>query len=151
VATPAGSVWLTEPVASATRSALQDLLARLSPGALLTGFPEVGFYNYVLRLKNPLPQDQFFPGHLDEKAETDVIARLSRRPPDAILYANVLAVGHRSVRFGLDYLPDLDRFVRSRFESAAAYGPGAGPVPRIGDPQFFVEILVPRNATPGSR
>jgi hypothetical protein len=151
VVTPAGSVWLTEPVASATRSALQDLLARLSPGALLTGFPEAGFYNYVLRLKNPLPQDQFFPGHLDERAEADVIARLSRRPPDAILYANVLAVGHRSVRFGIDYLADLDRFVRSRFESAGAYGPGAGPAPRIGDPQFFVEILVPRNATPGSR
>jgi hypothetical protein len=151
VSTPAGPVWLTEPVASTTRAALQDLQARLPPGAHLTGFPEAGFFNYVLRLRNPLPQDQFFPGHLDERAEADVIARLSRRPPDAILYANVLAVGHRSVRFGLDYLSDLDRFVRSRFESAAAYGPGAGPTPRIGDPQFFVEILVPRNTPAGSK
>jgi hypothetical protein len=148
VETPAGSLRLTEPVASTTREALQDLTARIPPGSTLTGFPEAGFFNYVLRLRNPLPQDQFFPGHLDASAEKDAIARLSRRPPDAILYANVLAVGHRAVRFGRDYLRELDGYVRENFEVAASYGPGAGPDPRIGDPQFFVEIRVPRHAAP---
>ncbi|MGH9367998.1 MAG: hypothetical protein ACRD3M_10035 [Thermoanaerobaculia bacterium] len=146
VETPAGSLLLTEPVASVTRDSLQDLAARMPAGGTLTGFPEGGFFNYVLRLSNPLPQDQFFPGHLDEAAEADAIERLSRRPPDAILHANVLAVGHRAVRFGRDYLVDLDRLVRENFEVAASYGPGAGPEARIGDPQFFVEIRVPRAA-----
>ena len=146
VATPAGAVWLTEPVASTTREALQDLSARVPAGGLLVGFPEGGFFDYVLKLRNPLPQDQFFPGHLDARAEADAIALLSRRPPDAILIANVLAVGHGSVRFGRDYLPDLDRFLRANFDAAAAYGPGAGAAPRVGDPQFFVEIRVPRRA-----
>ena len=143
VATPAGSLRLTEPVASATRDALQDLAARVPPGGTLVGFPEAGFFNYVLRLSNPLPEDQFFPGHLDAGAEAAAIRTLARRPPDAILYANVLAVGHGSVRFGRDYLRDLDAFVRERFPPAAAYGPGAGPDPRVGDPQFFIEIRAP--------
>ena len=146
VATPAGSLWLTEPVASTTRDALQDLAARLPAGGTLTGFPEAGFFNYVRRLVNPLPEDQFFPGHLDAAAEASAIAELARRPPDAIVYANVLAVGHGSERFGRDYLTALDRFVRERFPAAAAYGPGAGPAPLVGDPQFFVEIRVPAAA-----
>jgi hypothetical protein len=146
VSTSAGSVLLTEPVAGATRDALSDLEARLPDGGTLTGFPEGGFFNYALGLRNPLAQDQFFPGHLDAAAEAEAIARLSRRAPDAILYANVLAVGHRAVAFGADYLADLDRYVRTNFELAAGYGPGAGPEASIGDPQFFVEILVPRPA-----
>jgi hypothetical protein len=149
VQTAAGSLWLTEPVASTTREALQDLAARMPARGTLTGFPEAGFFNYTLRLSNPLPEDQFFPGHLDASAEAAVIAQLMRRPPDAIVYANVLAVGHRAVRFGRDYLTDLDRFVRENFEVAASYGPGAGSDPRVGDPQFFVEIRVPRQAHDG--
>jgi hypothetical protein len=150
VDTPVGSLWLTEPVASTTREALQDLAARVPARGTLTGFPEAGFFNYVLRLANPLPEDQFFPGHLDAAAEADTIARLARRPPDAILYANVLAIGHRAVRFGRDYLSELDRFVRENFEVAASYGPGAGADARIGDPQFFVEVRVRRGVRAGS-
>ena len=146
VGTPAGAFWLTEPVATATRDALGDLTARVPAGGTLTGFPEAGFFNYVLRLANPLPEDQFFPGHLDAGAEATAIARLAQRPPDAILYANVLAVGHGAERFGRDYLRALDGYVRDHYPPAAAYGPGAGPSRRIGDPQFFVEIRVPAAA-----
>ncbi len=149
VSTPAGPLVLTEPVAGATRDALQDLAARLPDGGTLTGFPEGGFFNYALGLSNPLAQDQFFPGHLNAGAEAEAIERLLREPPDAILYANVLAVGHRAVRFGSDYLRDLDRFVRENFEVAASYGPGAGSEESIGDPQFFVEIRVPSAARRG--
>ena len=143
-------MWLTEPIASTTREALQDLAARMPTRGTLTGFPEAGFFNYTLRLSNPLPEDQFFPGHLNPAAEAAVIAQLRRQPPDAIVYANVLAVGHKAVGFGRDYLTELDRFVRENFEVAASYGPGAGPDPRVGDPQFFVEIRVPRRAHDGS-
>lgn len=144
VETPAGALFLTEPVAGATRAALADLSARVPRGGTLVGFPEIGFANYVLGFRNPLPHEQFFPGHLDADEERDAIRRLEASPPEAIVYANVIAVGHGSRAFGKDYLRALDRFVRARFAPAASYGPGAGPDARVGDPQFFLEIRVPR-------
>jgi hypothetical protein len=143
VTTPAGSLFVPEPVAGATRATLRDLASRVRKGGAITGFPETGFFNWALGLRNPLAQDQFFPGHLDTAAEEDAIALLQRDPPDAIVYADVLTIGHGRAAFGRDYLPRLDRHVRENFATAASYGPGARPGARIGDPDFFVEIRVP--------
>lgn len=144
VSTPAGSLFVTEPVASTTRAALADLAGRVPEGGAMTGFPETGFLNWTLGRRNPLAQDQFFPGHLDSAAEDEAIARLASHPPDAVVYVDVLTIGHGPAAFGRDYLRRLDRYVRDHFVPAASYGPGAGPAPRIGDPNFFIEIRVPR-------
>jgi hypothetical protein len=146
VVTPAGSLYVPEPVAGATRAALADLARRVRPDGAMTGFPETGFLNWTLGRRNPLAQDQFFPGHLDPAAEDEAIARLERDPPDAVVYADVLTIGHGRTAFGRDYLQRLDGYVHDRFTAAASYGPGAGPNPRIGDPDFFIEIRIP--ATP---
>ena len=146
VSTPAGDVWLPEPAAGATRGALEHLRARVPPGGLVTGFPEAGFFDYTLGFRNPLWLEQFFPGRLDAAGEDRVIAALSARPPAALVYANVLAVGEGQRAFGADYLRRLDAAARSAFRAEAAYGPGARPGARIGDPEFFVEIRVPAGA-----
>lgn len=143
VETAAGPLFLLEPVASTTRLAVADLSARLPPGSSLLGFPEGGFLNYALGSESPLPQEQFFPGHLDAAEEEATVRRLATRPPAALLYVNVLAVGHGSTAFGSDYLRILDRFARSRFAPVACYGPGSVPGARIGDPHFFIEVRVP--------
>ncbi len=143
VATPAGTVVLPEPVAVTTRLALADLAERLPPGGTLAGFPEAGFFNYVLGRRNPFAHEQYFPGHLDASEEERFAAELAARPPDVLLYANVLAVGEGARAFGQDYLPALDAAARARTRSAAVYGPGAREEARIGDPGFFVEIRVP--------
>ena len=148
VDTPVGSLRLTEPAASATRAALEDLARRLPGRGTLAGFPETGFYNYALGRRSPFWLDQFFPGHLDESGETRAIGVLESRPPDALLYANVLAAGEGARVFGLDYNERLDAAARARYRTAALYGPGAMPRARIGDPGFFVEILVPRGNGP---
>ncbi|HEY6930443.1 MAG TPA: hypothetical protein VJA66_12265, partial [Thermoanaerobaculia bacterium] len=139
---------LTEPVARTTQEVLVALARHLPPEGALVGFPEGGFFNYVLDRRNPLPQEQFFPGHLDARVERETIRRLSERPPDAVLLANVLAVGHGSLAFGRDYLVELGRFLDERFVAAASFGPGSGPNARIGDAQFFVTIRVPRPSAP---
>jgi hypothetical protein len=144
VETPVGSLSLLEPVAGATRQTLADLSTRVPRHGTLVGFPEGGFFIYALDLRNPLPQEQFFPGHLDSELEDETIHRLEARPPDAVLLCNVIAAGHGSRAFGINYLVRLDRFLRERFASAASFGPGAGPDARIGEPQFFVEVRVPR-------
>jgi hypothetical protein len=143
VTTPAGSLFVPEPVAGATRAALADLAGRVPERGAMTGFPETGFFNWTLGRRNPLAQDQFFPGHLDRAAEDEAIARLERDPPDAVVYVDVLTIGHGRAAFGKDYLERLDRAVREHFAAAAAYGPGAGPDPRVGDPNFFIQIRVP--------
>lgn len=148
VDTPVGSLRLTEPVAAATRAVLDDLSRRLPAGATLAGFPETGFFNYALGRRSSFWLDQFFPGHLDEAGEARAIAVLASRPPDALLYANVLAVGENARVFGRDYYTRLDAAARARFRPSAVYGPGAKPDPRIGDPGFFVEVLVPRETGP---
>jgi hypothetical protein len=143
VETPVGALYLTEPVSGATRGALAALSMRIPPGTAV-GFPETGFFNYALGLDNPLPQEQFFPGHLGQSAERDAIRRLLRERPDVVLYANVLAIGHGRAVFGKDYLAELDRAVRENFPSVESFGPGAREGARIGDPDFFVEIRAPR-------
>lgn len=146
VETPAGNLYLPEPVAAATSAAL-GALKNAPPGSTLAGFPEVGFFNYVLGLRNPFWLEQFFPGHLDDSGEARAIDVLTSHPPDLLLRANVVAVGEGSPAFGRDYLRGLDRAARERFRTAAIFGPGAAPDARIGDPQFFVEILVPARAS----
>ena len=143
VRTPAGSLWLPEPVAGTTRDALGDLGARIPPGGSLSGFPEAGFFGYTLGLRNPFWLEQFFPGRLDAAGEARAIALLASRPPDALLYANVLAIGEGQRAFGSDYLQRLDAAARSAYRTVATYGPGTRPGARIGDPDFFVEIRVP--------
>ena len=90
-----------------------------------------------------MPVEQFSPGHLDEGGERRIASLLARKPPDAILYANVLAVGEGTRAFGEDYSVTLDRAVRSTSRAVSIHGPGARAGARIGDPGFFVEIRVP--------
>ena len=148
VDTPVGSLRLTEPVAATTRAVLEDLARRLQGRATLAGFPETGFYNYALGRPSPFWLDQFFPGHLDETGEARAIRVLETHAPDALLYANVLAAGEGARNFGRDYNARLDAAARARFRTAAVYGPGGLPGARIGDPGFFVEVLVPRETSP---
>jgi len=143
VETPAGALFLPGPVAETTASAL-GALTRLPPDATLSGFPEAGFFGYVLGRRSPFSVEQFFPGHLDEAGEARLVARLRERPPDALVFANVLAIGEGAPAFGRDYLRHLDAAARERYRTAAVFGPGARPGARVGDPQFFVEIAVPR-------
>ena len=146
VRTPVGEVRLLEPVASTTQGALDDLAARVPAGGSLSGFPEAGFFTYALDLRNPFWMEQFFPGRLDAAGEERAIALLGSRPPDALLYTNVVAVGEGQRVFGTDYLRRLDAAARSQFRAEAIYGPGARPDARIGDPDFFVEVRVPQGA-----
>jgi hypothetical protein len=143
VETPAGSLRLPEPIAGATSAAL-GVLRRLPPGATLAGFPEAGFFNYVLGRRNPFWLEQFFPGHLDGRGEARAIGVLTSRLPDLLVRTNVVAVGEGSPAFGRDYLRDLDRASRELYRTVAIFGPGAREGARIGDPGFFVELAVPR-------
>jgi hypothetical protein len=149
VETPAGSLRLPEPIASATSAALAALTT-LPPGATLAGFPEAGFFNYVLGRSNPFWLEQFFPGHLDAPGEERAIRVLTSHPADVLVRANVVAVGEGSPAFGRDYLRELDLAARERYRTVAMFGPGAREGARIGDPGFFIELAEPRRPAVGN-
>jgi hypothetical protein len=144
VRTPVGALWLREPEAGTTRSALAGLAGLFARSGdrdgTLAGFPEAGFFEYALDLRNTFWLEQFFPGRLDAAGEDRAIALLRSRPPEILLYANVLAVGEGQRAFGTDYLRRLDATAREDSTPVAIYGPGARPDARIGDPDFFVEL-----------
>jgi hypothetical protein len=144
VLTPAGNLRMREPYAIATRMALAVLQEYTPRGGTMVGFPEAGFLQYAAGRKGALPEDQFFPGHLDATAERDAIERLEAAPPDAVVYVNVLTVGHGALAFGKDYLGDLDAAARALSQTASYLGPGGRDGARIGDPDFFIEVRVPR-------
>jgi hypothetical protein len=145
VATPAGSVVLREPVAASTSLALAELARVVPEDGRMVGFPEGGFFNYVLGRKSVTSFEQFFPGHADTaEDQRRIIQQLESSPPNAAFLCDVLAVGEHHPAFGRDYSVALDQFVRERFVAVASFGPGAGLDARIGDPQFFVTIRVPR-------
>jgi hypothetical protein len=145
VATPAGRVVLREPVATTTRLTLAELARVVPEDGRMVGFPEGGFFNYALGRKSVTPFEQFFPGHADtEEDERRIIEQLDSSPPNAVFLCDVLTMGEHRPAFGRDYLGALDRFLRERFVAVSSFGPGAGPDARIGDPQFFVTIRVPR-------
>lgn len=141
--TPAGAVVLPGVEARTARPALADLARHLRPGSTLTGFPEAGFFNYVLSMKNPLPLDQFWPGHLDAAGEGEIVRLLESRPPDVVLRINALAVGEGTRAFGRDYSKILGASIERDFRPVAIYGPNAHAGAEIGDADFFVEIRVP--------
>jgi len=148
--TPAGALELAEPLASPTRDALEALARMIPPGRPVAGFPEPGFFQYTRGYRNPLAADQFFPGHLDARAEAETVARLTARPPDAIVLANVVTVGHGPLAFGSDYLVQLGTALDRDFAPVVSFGPGARAGARVGDPDFFVEIRVPRRRIEGN-
>jgi hypothetical protein len=150
--TSAGRVVLPSVEASTSRLVLADLARRLpTREATLLGMPEAGFFEYVTGAKNPLPLEQFWPGHLDARGESRIAELLALHPPDALLLVNALAVGEGARAFGQDYSIALGAFVDARFRPAATYGPDPRPGARIGDPAFFVQVRVPVKGEDGKR
>jgi hypothetical protein len=140
--TPVGAVVLPEVEARTARPVLANLGRHLRPGSALTGFPEAGFFVYALSMRNPLPLDQFWPGHLDTAGERRMVEMLEAKPPTALLRINALAVGEGARVFGRDYSPLLGEYVREAWRPVAIYGPNADirKGAEIGDPDFFIEI-----------
>lgn len=141
--TRVGAVVLPAREARPAGLALADLERRVPRGGSLVGFPEAGFFNYVIGAREPLPVDQFWPGHLDPAGEDRIAARIAAEPPDAVVLVNAIAVGEGLRAFGEDYSRRLGAFLASSTRPVAAYGPGARVGEKIGDPQFFIEIRVP--------
>jgi hypothetical protein len=136
--TPSGSLRLPAERALATAQVLA-FLSTAGTEATLGGFPEAGFFNFVTGIRNPLRQEQVFPGHLDRAAEDRLAERLERSGPRYLLLINQTAPAFGSVAFGRDYAKEVGKVLARRYHLAASFG-DAPPDAPVGWPRFFIRV-----------
>jgi hypothetical protein len=144
--TPAGSLRLRWKEAYAIAGTLDYLAARARPGDTLASFPEAGFFNFVTGLRNPLRDEQIFPGVLDSGEEAEVARRLLASRPRFVLLANRPTPEFGPRAFGEDYAVGLWSAVEGHYSLAASFG-NAPEWASIGAHRFFIRIYEPARPT----
>jgi hypothetical protein len=142
VQTAAGGLRLPRREAAATRDALAHLAAHARAGDALASFPEAGFFNFVAGLRNPLRQEQLFPGTFDERTERQATGRLIASRPRFILLANRPTPEFGARSFGVDYATTLWAAIEAHYDLGASFGP-APPWAGVGSRLFFVHLYEP--------
>jgi hypothetical protein len=145
VATPAGPLRLRFGEAVAVDEALAYLAAHALPGDTLAAFPEGGFFNFVTGLRNPLREEQVFPGVLAGPREIAAARRLELARPRFVLLCNRPTREYGPVRFGTDYAVELWRRVERLYVPTAVFGV-APESARPGARRFLIRLFEPRSA-----
>jgi hypothetical protein len=149
LATPAGNLRLPWKEARSIAGTLDYLAGRARPGDLLASFPEAGFFNFETGMRNPLREEEIFPGVLDSGREAEVVARLLATRPRFVLLADRPTSEYGARAFGDDYAAGLWSAVQDHYFLAATFG-NAREGARIGARGFFIRVYEPIPA-PGGR
>jgi Dolichyl-phosphate-mannose-protein mannosyltransferase len=136
--TAAGALRLPAREALPISYALSYLSTHARPGETLVGFPESGFFNFIVALRNPLRLDQIMPGQLDPDGERKVAHQVAAEGPQFIVLCNRPTPEYGAVAFGRDYADQLWEEVRSHYGLAATFGARADTP--VGAQRFFVRI-----------
>ncbi len=135
--TSAGALRLPAPQATAVAQTLQFLAEHAQVNDGLTGYPAAGFFNFVTRLRNPMREEQFYPGEVVD--ERRVASLLEAHGPRFLLLANQPSTPFGPVSFGRDYATTVWSEVERRYRLAASFG-DAPPDAPVGSPRFFIRI-----------
>jgi hypothetical protein len=96
------------------------LARNTTPGDSIVSFPENGFFNFVTGLHNPLREDLFLPGVLDDAGENEVLASLDREKPKLVLLCNRATNEFGTEPFGKGYAIHLWAKVEERYRQVAS-------------------------------
>lgn len=78
----------TVDVTGETLSRVVDLLRHAPASSTLLALPEGGMINYLARMKNPLPQFQYYSFTTENGLESNVVHALEQTPPDWVAIIN---------------------------------------------------------------
>lgn len=137
--TAAGRLRLPWKEAYAIEGTLDYLAAHARPGDRLASFPEAGFFNFVTGLRNPLREEEIFPGVLDSNRERQAARRLLASRTRFVLLANRPTGEWGARAFGDDYAVELWQTVEDHYNFVATFG-NAGDDARIGGRRFFIRV-----------
>jgi hypothetical protein len=119
--TRVGALRLRVHQAAAVGQVLDYLARNTTPGDSIVSFPENGFFNFVTGLRNPLREDLFLPGVLDDTGENEVLARLDLEKPKLVLLCNRTTNEFGTQPFGQGYAVRLWTEVGERYQQVAAF------------------------------
>jgi hypothetical protein len=140
VASERGTLIAEPDVGMAWNEALSFIRQRTSPGDFVAVFPEGTSLDFMSERRNPLREEIVTPGYLDGPHEARAIRQLeaSAAPLVLITDRNTKEFGGLKT-FGRDYAVEMMRFIESRYEPCATFGPVKDWNLQIGDRPFFIK------------
>lgn len=137
-----GHLFTTHQVGQAMREALDFIEAHTVVGEAMAVLPEGSSITFLSGRRHQLRHQIFIPGLMSEADEREAIACLQQRRVRYVLLVNRPMREFGAESFGRDYYSTLDNWIAQHYRLARVCGPADGAQLQIGDPAFFIKILV---------
>jgi hypothetical protein len=144
IVTPRGTLIAEHDVGIAWNEALAFIDARTQPSDFVAVMPEGTSLDFMSGRRNPLREEIVTPGYLDGANQARAIAQLDASHAPIVLITNRATKEFGATAFGRDYAQEMMRFVESRYEPCAMFGPKKDPSLQIGDRPFFIRAYCRR-------
>lgn len=133
-----GTIIAENDLGVAWNEALAFIGAHTQAGDPIVVLPEGTSLTFLSGRRNPLREEIVTPGFLDAAGENRAIRDLQMAHPRLVLIANRATAEFGPKAFGRDYSVSLMRWIESRYQPCAVFGPLKDPRLQIGDPRFFI-------------
>jgi hypothetical protein len=144
IVTARGTMITERDVGQAWNEALAFIEARTRPSDFVAVMPEGTSLDFMSGRRNPLREEIVTPGYLDGPNEARAIQQLDASGAPLVLITNRATREFGAAAFGRDYAREMMRFVESRYEPCAMFGPKKDPTLQIGDRPFFIRAYCRR-------
>ena len=144
IVTSRGTLIAEHDVGQAWNEALVFIAARTQPSDFVAVMPEGTSLDFMSGRRNPLREEIVTPGYLDGPNEARAIRQLEASDAPLVLITNRATREFGATAFGLDYAQEMMRFIESRYEPCAMFGPKKDPSLQIGDRPFFIRAYCRR-------
>ncbi len=142
--TSRGTLIAEHDVGQAWNEALAFIAARTQPSDFVAVMPEGTSLDFMSGRRNPLREEIVTPGYLDGPNEARAIGQLEASGAPLVLITNRATKEFGATAFGRDYAQEMWRFIESRYEPCAMFGPKKDPSLQIGDRPFFIKAYCRR-------
>lgn len=145
VETPYGTFYAPVATGQVIRQAIQFIAANTKPNDPVAVLPEGSDLTFLAGRAHPLRHQILVPGLMSPADELEAIRTLEKHRVEYILIVNRPMREFGLNSFGEDYYLQLGGWISDHYRPLTVYGADGDPAARIGDPRFFIRILVRQN------
>jgi hypothetical protein len=137
-----GDLFTTRPVGQAVREAFDFIAGNTAPGEAIAVLPEGSDLTFLTGRRMPLRHQILIPGLMRERDEQAAIRRLQEARVRYVLIVNRPMREFGAEAFGRDYYQALGGWIDAHYRVIKVCGPSSEARLEIGDPAFFIKVLV---------